>query len=401
MVRVVHFEDLANADLVVDAIYEGGTNGNVSDDPIGKLLPGSGNQGGFRAAGRGSTKDFVVLYTTGEDNDWPDSLDVHTGQFVYFGDNKTPGHELHETTRGGNNILRDVFSELHLRESNRNSIPPFLVFKKYPTDKSKRSVQFKGLAAPGFHGLTSNMDLVAVWKSTGEQRFQNYQATFTILDVPIVDKGWLVSRTSQADSFNLAPSAWKSFVSTGKYRALAASKTASVRKPDQQLPQGAAKVEILLAVWDHFREAPLKFEDFAARIYQMTDSRILIDEFTRGSMDGGRDAIGRYLIGLKDDPVFAEFALEAKCYRPGIGGMKPNTVGVKEIARLVSRIKHRQFGVLVTTSLVARQAYEEVRDDRHPLVFICGKDIVDILQSSGYSTLASVKKLLVTEYSIT
>jgi Restriction endonuclease len=42
-----------------------------------------------------------------------------------------------------------------------------------------------------------------------------------------------------------------------------------------------------------------------------------------------------------------------------------NSVGVKELARLISRIKHREFGVLVTTSYVNEQAYREVRDDGH------------------------------------
>ena len=36
-----------------------------------------------------------------------------------------------------------------------------------------------------------------------------------------------------------------------------------------------------------------------------------------------------------------------------------NSVGVKELARLISRIKHREFGVLVTTSYVNEQAYRE------------------------------------------
>jgi hypothetical protein len=62
-------------------------------------MPGSGNQGGFRAAGTGEDKKFTVLYTSGEDRNWPDHLDLNTGQFVYFGDNKTPGHERHETSR--------------------------------------------------------------------------------------------------------------------------------------------------------------------------------------------------------------------------------------------------------------------------------------------------------------
>ncbi|MCP1762460.1 O-acetyl-ADP-ribose deacetylase (regulator of RNase III) [Bradyrhizobium japonicum] len=36
--------------------------------------------------------------------------------------------------------------------------------------------------------------------------------------------------------------------------------------------------------------------------------------------------------------------LEAKCYGSG------NSVGVREMSRLISRLRHRQFGVLVTTS---------------------------------------------------
>src|SRR5689334_11584757 len=100
MRRVFPFEELPTADLTVDAVYEGGSAGNSSDDPIAKLLPGAGNQGGFRAAGRGAGKSFVVLYTSGEDGDWPDTLDPNTGQFIYYGDNKTAGHALHDTQRG-------------------------------------------------------------------------------------------------------------------------------------------------------------------------------------------------------------------------------------------------------------------------------------------------------------
>jgi hypothetical protein len=94
--------------------------------------------------------------------------------------------------------------------------------------------------------------------------------------------------------------------------------------------------------------------DAAARTYQMTHSSVIIDEITRGAIEGGRDAIDWYLLGLPDDPEYAEFSLEAKCYRPPINGEPPNTVGVKEISRLISRSRHRQFGALVTRSLVAR-----------------------------------------------
>lgn len=400
MVRIVSYENLAKADLIVDAVYEGEMGSRLSGEPLSELLPGIGNLGGFRAAGRGDDKRFVVLYTSGEDKDWPDRLDLSTGQFVYYGDNKTPGHELHDTGPGGNRILRHVFQLLHSASSNRARIPPFFVFKKYATPLSARSIQFKGLAVPGFRGLPATSDLVAVWKTSDGQRFQNYRATFTILNVPVVRRSWL-DNLATGDSLSAnAPESWSEWARKGRYNALTSESTTVIRSQEAQTPDTPLKIAILYAVWKHFQDAPHAFESFAARIFQMHDPHVIVDEITRASVDGGRDAVGRYLLGLNDDPVYAEFSLEAKCYAPGIRGMTANTVGVKEASRLISRIRHRQFGVLVTTSIIGRQAYEEVREDRHPIIFLSGKDISDILTTNGYGTPQLVQELLNNEFAV-
>jgi hypothetical protein len=73
---------------------------------------------------------------------------------------------------------------------------------------------------------------------------------------------------------------------------------------------------------------------------------------------------------------------------------------VKEVSRLISRIRHRQFGVLVATSVIARQAYEEVREDHHPIIFISGKDIAEILIRNGYNTVDRVSGLLANEFQV-
>jgi len=78
-VRIVPSTLLSSSDLIVDAVYEGGSRGDAADDRISKILDGVGNQGGFRAAGRGPDKKYVVLYTSGEEKDWPDTLDLSTG----------------------------------------------------------------------------------------------------------------------------------------------------------------------------------------------------------------------------------------------------------------------------------------------------------------------------------
>jgi hypothetical protein len=400
MVRIVPYEECPNADLIIDAVYEGASGGHLSGEPLSNLLPGIGNLGGFRAAGRGDDKKLVVLYTSGEDKDWPDQLDLNTGQFIYYGDNKTPGHELHDTGPGGNRILRRVFELLHASPSERLRIPPFFVFRKYPTPVSARSVQFKGLAVPGFRGLPATADLVAVWKTSDRQRFQNYRATFTVLDVPVIKHAWLHDLVRGDGITANAPEPWSDWVRQGRYKALVSESTTVIRSQEAQTPDVGTKVAILDIVWRHFKEAPHAFEAFAARIFQMHDPRVIVDEITRASVDGGRDAVGRYLLGLSDDPVYAEFSLEAKCYRPALNGEGANTVGVKEVSRLISRIRHRQFGVLVTTSVIARQAYEEVREDRHPIIFFSGRDIADILTANGYSTPELVQELLHNEFAV-
>ncbi|WP_371813508.1 restriction endonuclease [Ruegeria sp. HKCCA5426] len=384
----------------MDAVYEGGAAPNTSSDAIAALNLGVGNSGGFRQNGGLGHENLVVLYTSGEDKDWPDSLDPSTGRFVYFGDNKKPGNQLHDTPRKGNQILRRVFQSIHASPNERRSVPPFLVFAKYPTAASSRSVRFRGLAVPGFPGLPATTDLVAIWKTTSGARFQNYQSVFTILDVPVVRRDWLNDLVQGNETSVFAPKAWVDWVQNGKYTPLTSEATTTIRSISEQTPEKGVKSDILRCVFQHFKEEPTAFETFAARIFQMHDQRAIIDEITRGAVDGGRDAVGRYLLGLTSDPVYAEFSLEAKCYRPGIDGQSTNTVGVKEVSRLISRIRHREFGILVTTSAIGKQAYEEVREDGHPIIFFSGRDIAEILTQAGYSTPSLVKDLLSNEFPV-
>ena len=79
-----------------------------------------------------------------------------------------------------------------------------------------------------------------------------------------------------------------------------------------------------------------------------------------------------------------QFALEAKCYAVDSSNKVAHTT------RLISRIRHRQFGVFVTTSYVHHQAYKEIVEDRHPVIILAGRDIVEILKQAGYSTKDSV-----------
>jgi hypothetical protein len=98
--------------------------------------------------------------------------------------------------------------------------------------------------------------------------------------------------------------------------------------------------------------------------------------------------VGILRLGPNSDPIKLDFVLEAKLRTPTSG------VGVREAARLISRIRNRMFGVLVTTSFLDRQAYEELRADGHPVVVIGGRDLVEILKRHGYATDQAISALL-------
>lgn len=157
--------------LLLTAPTRGGAAGNTSDDPLSKLLP-VGNQGGFRTHGRTvqDTVKLVVLYTSGAEPDWPDALDPYTGTFTYFGDNRSPGRDLHDTPKKGNLLLSRAFERAHARRAGRELVPPFLLFDKPGTG---RDVRFHGLLAPGSDRISGEEDLIAVWRTTRGQRFQS------------------------------------------------------------------------------------------------------------------------------------------------------------------------------------------------------------------------------------
>lgn len=118
--KEISFSELKMADLHLDALYKGGASGNVSDDPISKLMMYE-NQEGFRIVGRRKTEEykFSVLYSTLDGSDWSDSIDLERRVFVFFGDNNEPGHELPATHKVGNKMstILDCISNLYCQVS--------------------------------------------------------------------------------------------------------------------------------------------------------------------------------------------------------------------------------------------------------------------------------------------
>lgn len=275
--------------------------------------------------------------------------------------------------------------------------------------KSKgRDVKFLGLAVPGIKGKPKKDWLTAVWGCNRDgDRFQNYKAYFTILNTGTgseyqsgfgINLTW-INDIEQGNAYEskYAPFEWKKYIENKNYSPLFARTEKFIKSKEEQLPNDVIKLAMLNKIHSYFieKDRGYSFERFAAELTQYMDNAVVDIDVTRPYKDGGFDAEGRYRIFSNvENVVYVDFYLQAKCYNP-----ETNSIGVKDTARLVSRIKDRQFGILFTTSFIGKQAYEEILEDRHPIVFINGKNIIDyIFDELEIRDIESLEKWLIRNY---
>lgn len=369
-------------ELFVDAEYRNTNDWKNPHDQFNSFFRfsdgrGINNTSGFRpksrANGSTSIKDcgFCVLVTNFGETEWPDSLDADTGQFTYYGDNRKPGKRLAETFVGGNRLLENVFAKLH--DGHRDEICPFLCFESFQ-GADGMYMRFLGLAVPGAEGVSSLDDLVAIWRRRDNQRFQNYRATFTILDESTVKHSWLeaILAGNAAATAEGCPHSFSLWVRNGKYNALTAPQELVPRPKFEQLPKTAREWRVLdfvLTLDDR------QFEHASGSLLQMMDRRYRDIKVTRAVQDGGRDVLATYRVGHDNHSIALDVCLEAKRWDPA------TSIGVKPMMRLISRLKHRDFGIFVTTSYFDRIVQRELIADGHPVVLIAGGDIARMLIS--------------------
>ena len=392
--NIIEFQDLDKSNLIVDTIYQGGTISNIKSEVLSKLMH-VGNSGGFRKCKRSvngkkiNEPAYVCIFSTGEELEWRDELDRTLGRFTYWGDNRKAGNPICKTSLGGNAFLQEIFNKNSL--GIRKKIAPVFVFQK----AGGRDVIFLGLAVPGDRRIRPQDSLVAVWAQNNDGRYQNYKSIFTILDAPEIDRRWLYDlEYNDGYSSQYAPKVWKKWVDNATYTPLITEKNPiQYRRKNEQLPSPSSEeFKMLQAIIDYFPD-PYDFEQCACKIAQIMDSNIIQISTTRRTRDGGKDANGKYRVGYPSNGIELDFALEAKRYDMN------NSVGVKETSRLISRIKNRQFGIIVTTSYVGDQAYKEIIEDQQPIIVISGKDIIEILMNAGINNLDMVNEWLKSNFS--
>ena len=187
----VPFGEVPTSDLIVDALYQSDREappGHLGGEPLSKLMR-VGNLGGFRSRKGKSGILFSVLTSTGREPEWPDELDVTTGTYKYYGDNRIPGQSLLETKQRGNLLLKDSF-ELAKSENalERAKCPVFFIFE--PGGVARDQI-FRGLAVPSSASSEENFGLDIVTRTVDGQEFQNYEAKFTVLNEDLISGNWL------------------------------------------------------------------------------------------------------------------------------------------------------------------------------------------------------------------
>ena len=372
-------------DLRIDHLYRNTNNWNNPEDEFNiffRFSDGKGinNVSGFRpksAVGSSDTSiencSFCVLITNAGEIEWPDELDHETGIFTYYGDNRIPGNSIDATQMGGNRLLQNLFQKLHTNL--REKIQPILCFQSVKLN-GKSYMRFLGLAAPGAQGYSAADDLVAVWKIRDSLRFQNYKSTFTILKEETISKAWLediVCGVASEESEH-CPSSWKYWISTGIYRALECENELKIRSKKSQLPQNKDEEALLGNILVNFTER--EFEYASAEIVGLLDRSFRDLYVTRGVRDGGRDVIGKYYLGHAGHQIRLQAIVEAKKWK------LTSSVGVKPVMRLISRLKHNDIGVFITTSYFDQQIQRELIEDGHHIMLISGGDIAKILMKS-------------------
>ena len=379
--------------LILDRIYKSTKPGTPYQKDIVSKIFRVRNQGGIRfPSPKGSDArpqyTYCVLASTGREMYWKDEADEHFGAYVYFGDQNRPGFDLLDTPLRGNKLLSAVFGYASSGEnSDRKLIPPIFAFQKYGGGSN---VVFKGLLVPGIDSMPSEDWIVAFYTKLHRSpiSFLNFKTYFTILDTSEGSEAepnnsgisfqWLNDiENGKALESKYCPKAWRTYILTGKRKAI---KPFIHPEPypskEQQLPITEEGKTMLNMLQQYFIDIDggFAFEHFATKLVQIMFPAVKQLETTRKYDDGGIDAIGKYQVfKSNENSIQLDFYVQAKCYRA------TNSVDTKDTARLIARIKGKDFGIMFTTSYIARQAYNEIVEDRHPIGFITGGDIIDFL----------------------
>lgn len=215
------FEDLEFADFISGSVYES-RGGGFANEPLHQLFKlegykAVGTQSGIRRSKvevKGiDTEAYIVIVNTHEVEEWKNEYNQMTRILKYYGDNRTPGKEIHDTKQKGNLTFKKVFDLAYGGEASRSKLPPIFYFERYGP---RSDMKFIGLAVPYVSGKTREEALNVNTYSTEGGTFENYEASFSIIDALHIKREWLTDLKLNRQSYSpFAPVEWMDFIVLG------------------------------------------------------------------------------------------------------------------------------------------------------------------------------------------
>jgi hypothetical protein len=329
---------------------------------------------------RSSPHRFGTSTTPWEDVHRPDQ-----GFARYFGDAK-PGVKSAEEYLGNDRML-NAFVLQSGDKADRVEAPPILVYEAVPyAGRTKGQVMFHGV------GVITRAELVVQRHEKSQSTFPNYVFEIALLDLSQENEElnweWINARRdptfTSEECLQLAPSAWKKWVSAGPAGLVGLRRnviTRNVVSEKMQRPsKGSSEEKILKGIYDYYSGKNHRFEAMAEFVVQEIFREQHTDYkpgwITQGSGDGGYDFVG----AVDLDPIGALKSSrqvvigQAKCEK-----LDKATNGM-HIARLAARLRRGWIGVYVTTSYFSIPVQREVLVDRYPVILIDGGRVASVVR---------------------
>lgn len=317
-----------------------------------------------------------------DESPWRDLIFQEEGRVIYNGDNKSSEKNANDTF-GNKKVLENLPLYFSKNRSERLKAPPILVTKTIKIGNKTGFRQFIGIGI-----INEPPILVQQYEKGNNNVFTNYQFEITLISLASEDLfnwDWIDDRRnkniSDEDSLKNAPKNWIKWVNVGSevvskiqlkinsYRLISESEQRDL------LPNNKKIIDDLLNI--HYPDPiidGIRFEALASFITTLyfSDKNYYRGWITVGSGDRGVDFVGRLDIGHDSFSNTSIIVLgQSKRYKNSISG--------ERLTRVASRMTRGYIGVVVTLDVFTRQAQEEIKDDKLPIILINGKKVSELL----------------------
>jgi hypothetical protein len=317
-----------------------------------------------------------------DESPWRDLIFQEEGRVLYNGDNKSSEKNANDTF-GNKKVLENLPLYFSKNRSERLKAPPILVTKTIKIGNKTGFRQFIGIGI-----INEPPILVQQYEKGNNNVFTNYQFEITLISLASEDLfnwDWIDDRRnkniSDEDSLKNAPKNWIKWVNVGSevvskiqlkinsYRLISESEQRDL------LPNNKKIIDDLLNI--HYPDPiidGIRFEALASFITTLyfSDKNYYRGWITVGSGDRGVDFVGRLDIGHDSFSNTSIIVLgQSKRYKNSISG--------ERLTRVASRMTRGYIGVVVTLDVFTKQAQEEIKDDKLPIILINGKKVSELL----------------------